>query len=113
MRVSLKMDNNKVSLRIGKRINSLAQPKLDQTVLKDSNYYAPMDEGFLRSSAINNSNIGSGELKWVTPYARAQYYGLPNKSKDKNPNAQMKWFEVAKSKNKEKWVRVANRAYNN
>lgn len=49
---------------------------------------------------------------WATPYARAQYYGLPNKSHDKNINARMKWFEEAKIRNAGNWQHTAQEALN-
>lgn len=88
------------------------QVALDWQVLKDSNYYAPQDTSALIDSGINSTVKGSGELEWNTPYARAQYYGLPNKSKDKNPNAIMKWFEAAKAAKKTLWEKLANDKYN-
>jgi hypothetical protein len=92
---------------------SKAQFMLDQQVAKDSNYYAPEDVGTLQDSVLLYSRFGSGQLTWNTEYARKQYYELENKSKDKNPNARMKWFEVAKSEKKDDWVKVANYAYSN
>lgn len=84
---------------------------LDQQVAKDSNYYCPEDVGSLQKSVILSAQSGRGELEWNEKYAKAQYYGLPNKSKDKNPNARMKWFEVAKRMFKSKWVKVASRGF--
>lgn len=91
---------------------SRAQIALDNQVLKDSNYYCPQDTGNLRKSAILSSVLGSGLITWRTPYARAQYYGLPNKSLIPNPNARVKWFEVAKSKNLKNWEKIANDEFN-
>ena len=90
------------------RLNGLtekAQYELDQAVLADSNYYCPQADGDLQKSALIAST--GGEVTWNTPYARRQYYELPNKSKDKNPYAMMKWFEEAKAINKDRWLRIA------
>lgn len=86
-----------------------AQAALDTQVIKDSNYYCPFDEGTLQSSALTASEIGRGRVLWATPYARRQYYELPNKSHDKNPNARMKWFEEAKARNKAAWLAIAGK----
>lgn len=104
-------DTAKVKKKISKRIDTKVQAALDQRILADSNYYAPEDEGFLKQSGITFSKIGEGKLEWNTPYAVKQYYSLPNKSKDKNPNARMKWFEVAKKSNKDKWLKLAQGRY--
>lgn len=88
-----------------------AQRKLDAQVLKDSNFYCPMDTGTLQKSAILNTVIGSGRIIWNTPYAVEQYYDRPNKSHDKNPNARMRWFEVAKTKKMNEWVKLVEDEY--
>ena len=88
-----------------------AQAALDLQIIKDSNYFCPQDEGTLQASAVTASKVGEGELEWNTPYARAQYYGLPNKSLDRNPNARLKWFEEAKAQFSDDWERIANEAY--
>lgn len=90
---------------------SLVQKKLDAQVLKDSNIYCPLDTSMLQKSAITSSVLGSGLLIWNTPYAKAQYYGLKNKSLDKNPNASCKWFEVAKSKRLDVWRKLVDDEY--
>ena len=93
-----------------------AQFLLDQQVAKDSNYYCPEDLGYsggLMGSVEPSATEGKGVLVWNEPYAAAQYYDLPNKSKDKNPNARMKWFEAAKAVCKKKWERVAQRGFTN
>lgn len=110
--MKVKVDFNAGGVR--KRLNGLgrrAQFQLDQQVMKDSNYYAPYDVGSLQKSVIPSAN-GKGLLEWNEPYAKAQYYGLPNKSKDKNPNASMKWFEQAKVRCKEKWRKLVDALYN-
>jgi hypothetical protein len=80
-----------------------AQTALDVQVVKDSNYFCPVDEGTLQRSALTASRFGSGEVQWDIPYAHAQYWGLPNKSKDINPNARMKWFEEANTLYAKDW----------
>ena len=86
-----------------------AQAALDSVVLQDSNYFVPLKTGTLQKSGILNTRIGSGEVVWRTPYARAQYYGVGfDHSKQSNPNACAKWFEAAKARYKEKWLRLVN-----
>lgn len=86
-----------------------AQMKLDQQVITDSNYYVPLKTSTLQKSAIINTVIGSGLVKWRTPYARAQYYGVNfDHSKQRNPNACAKWFEAAKARKLKDWEKLVN-----
>ena len=86
---------------------SKAQKKLDAQVVADSNFYCPLKTGTLQRSATIGSVIGSGTVRWVTPYARRQYYGVGfDRSKDPNPNATAKWFEAAKARKQEQWRRL-------
>jgi hypothetical protein len=85
------------------------QAPLDAMVLADSNYFIPIKTHTLENSSIESTKIGSGEIKWVTPYARRQYYGVNfDHTKQLNPNACAKWFEAAKARWFEKWVRFIN-----
>ena len=91
------------------RETKTAQQKLDAVVLQDSNYYVPKDTGKLEESGILNTVIGSGEVIWRTPYARAQYYGTAfSHLKQRNPNACAKWFEAAKARFMKKWEKLVN-----
>lgn len=100
-----------VTGRIQKNIQA-AQHILDQQVIKDSNYYIPLDTGMLRDSALNASKVGEGRLYWNTPYARKLYYNPQYKfSKDKNPNARGLWFEAAKSVHIKDWLKMAQDAF--
>ena len=84
------------------------QAPLDALILQDSNFFCPIKTGTLQKSAIINSRLGSGELVWKTPYARRQYYEYSNPPYQPNPNACGKWFEAAKARWLEKWVRFVN-----
>ena len=84
------------------------QKYFDALILQDSNYFCPIKTGTLQKSAIINSRIGSGELVWRTPYARRQYYEYSKPPYQPNPNACGKWFEAAKARWLEKWVRFVN-----
>ena len=84
------------------------QAGLDSLILSDSNYFCPLKTGKLQQSAIINSRLGSGELVWKTPYARRQYYDYHKPPYQPNPNACGKWFEAAKARWLEKWVRFVN-----
>lgn len=85
------------------------QKYFDALVLQDSNYFIPKKTSNLEKSSINNTRIVTGEIVWRTDYARLQYYGVNFKhSKQLNPNACAKWFEAAKARWLEKWVRFVN-----
>ena len=104
-------DRGAVAKRLHGRIDRV-QKVLDAQVMKDSNYYAPMQEGFLRDSVLS-SVIGSGLLVWAIEYAKKMYH-FPEARirKEVNPNASTKWFERAKSTKAKAWEALANREYN-
>jgi len=112
MKVQVDFNAEGARRRIEGNLNRV-QAALDGQVLKDSNYFCPQDQDLLiDSSIIASEPLGQGILIWDTAYAKKQYYELPNKSKDKNPNARMKWFEVAKAQNLKKWIDISNAQYN-
>lgn len=84
------------------------QAPLDALIMADSNYFCPLKTGKLQQSAIINSQIGRGVLIWRTPYARRQYYEYSKPPYQPNPNACGRWFEAAKARWLEKWVRFVN-----
>jgi hypothetical protein len=111
MNVSVDLDVSKINQKINTNVER-TQKILDLQVAKDSNYYCPEDVGILQDSVLLGSDFGSGELIWNIEYAKEQYYGKPNKSTDKNPNARMKWFEEAKATKLKEWIGIANGEYN-
>ncbi|WP_079708088.1 minor capsid protein [Paraliobacillus ryukyuensis] len=91
---------------------AMSQVFLDNEVLKDSNYYIPMDTGNARDSGIIHSKIGSGQIQWVAPYIKPIYYDSNmNFSTDRNPNATNLWYEYAKAQNLDDWVKGAEEAF--
>ena len=106
--VKVVFDKTNVKAKISSNVNR-AQMALSIQVLKDSNYYCPDAEGTLmRSGRVEDSRTA---VSLDTPYARAQYHGFPNKRKDKNPNAMMKWFERAKSTKLKVWEALVQNEY--
>jgi len=99
----------KIASKIKSHIGTL-QPVLDMQVMKDSNYFVPVDKHQLEKSVLN-SKLGSGVLVWDTEYAKKQYYHFVKKSKDQNPNASTKWFERAKERSMKTWEKIANDEY--
>lgn len=107
-RIRVNFNRLAIATRITNRIERVVQPILDNEVLKDSNFYVPMDTSNLKDSGIRGTRLGSGKIVWDAAYARRQYYEDNNKSKDNNPNASDRWFEKAKVRNKDKWIRISN-----
>lgn len=89
-------------------ITRQVQAPLDALIMADSNYFCPIKTGDLQKSAIINSHIGTGEIVWRTDYARRQYYDYHKPPYQPNPNACGKWFEAAKARWFDKWVRFIN-----
>lgn len=87
-----------------------AQKFLDSEVLRDSAPYVPMDTGYLMKSGNTGTVIGSGEVRYNAPYAKAMYYGTHlHFSKAKHPQASAQWFEKAKALKKDAWIAGANK----
>ncbi|NIK12871.1 minor capsid protein [Alkalibacillus almallahensis] len=105
--IDLKNTKEKLPKSLGK-----AQVVLDNQVLKDSNNYVPMDTKNLRDSGIRETDLGTGQVNWETPYAKKLYYNPQyDFSKDDNPNAQGLWYEAAKANHKKDWIDVAQKAF--
>lgn len=51
-----------------------AQEYVDSSVLRYCDPLVPMRTGVLKRSGILGTVIGSGEVKYIAPYARKQYY---------------------------------------
>ena len=78
-----------------------------EQILTDCNDYIKVDQGILRDSGQHNVKELTLKLSWggtKVPYAKRQWYtGTP--SKDKNPNASLKWGEVAQKEHNKDWIR--------
>ena len=80
-----------------------------EQILTDSNYYIKVDYGTLRDSDRYERSNGKIQVIWDTPYAKRQYYtGQP--SRDKNPNASMRWAHKAKRHFMREWSVVFQNA---
>ena len=102
------LDEAGIKAKTSDKLRQLQKP-LDSIVLADSNYFIPRKTGTMEKTSIIDTIIGSGEIRWTADYARAQYYGVNfDHSKQLNPNACAKWFEAAKARWLDKWVRFIN-----
>lgn len=100
---------------------SNAQKFVDSEVLRLSDKYTPFQTGSLKKSGILGTDIGSGTVEWIAPYARYQYYGKvmvgrpPKKVTDKDlryngePQRGSYWFERMKIDHKKEIIEGANR----
>lgn len=89
-----------------RRING-AQEFIDSECLRLCDQLVPKDTGILKQSGIMNTQIGSGELRYRTPYARRWYY-MPANFQEA-PERGNYWFERMKQQNKEKILAGARR----
>lgn len=115
----IKLENGSVKLEIKwnagfgskmtRNINSV-QEFIDTECLRRSADFAPFDQHTLIESGILCTQIGSGEVKYRTPYARRLYYHPEyNFSTEHNPQAGGYWFERMKQQHKEKILAGAKR----
>lgn len=51
-----------------------AQRFVDSEVLRLSEPYTPMRTGMLIKSGTLGTDVGSGQVQWIAPYAAAQYF---------------------------------------
>lgn len=116
--------------------NQYALVVMGEQVLMDSNYFCKFDQGILIASSLvgttvsfadcnlqmptdmpplppcEGSDLESGVITWDTPYAARQYYlENANAYKDKNPNAQNKWFHAAQDIYSRQWNAVYKKAF--
>lgn len=77
-----------------------AQKEVDSEVLRLSSPYVPFNDGILIKSGILNTVIGSGLVKYATPYARKLYYN-PKFNFQGAPIRGAYWFEKMKAVSKE------------
>ena len=103
MKITVDFDSSNIKKRLENSL-AAAQIWLDRAVLNDSEPYIPSSSGELIRSARAASKIGSGEIIYNTPYARAVYYGYHNKSQT-HPLATRLWFETAKAVNGGRWIK--------
>lgn len=75
---------------------SRAQAFVDSEVLRKCDPYIPLQSGMLKKSGTLGTVIGSGEVDWIAPYARKQYYDTPE-TRVYDPMRGSLWFERMKA----------------
>lgn len=72
--VNARYNTREILERRGIEKGGKVQQFIDSEVLRRCQPYVPMDTGELIRSGIRSTKIGSGEVKYRTPYARRWYY---------------------------------------
>lgn len=91
---SVEVDPDRVVLNHGLAKNGSVQQYVDSEVLRLCDPLVPFDQGTLVRSGQINTVIGSGEVKYRTPYARRWYYR--NANFQEAPRRGNYWFERMK-----------------
>lgn len=101
---SVEIDGKKVLEKRGLDDSGFAQQFIDSEVLRLCDPYVPFDTGALIDSGIIHTQIGSGKVRYRTPYARRWYY-MPAEFNEA-PRRGNYWFERMKNEGgKEKILR--------
>lgn len=88
---------------------SAAQKFVDSKVLRLCEPFIPLLTSMLIKSGILGTDVGSGTVQWIAPYARAQYYGTRKPGSQSGPLRGPKWFERMKEIHKDKILEGARR----
>ena len=72
---------------------TLAQKFVDSEVLRGCEPYIPLLTGTLIKSGILGTDVGSGTVQWIAPYAAAQYYSPRLPGSQTGPLRGPYWFE--------------------
>ena len=84
------------------------QAAVDSEVLRYCSPLVPFRTGMLEKSGLLGTVIGSGEVRYVAPYARSQYYHTAE-SRIYDPRRGAKWFERMKPAHKKDILRAAEK----
>ena len=85
-----------------------AQEFVDNEVLRFCSARVPFDTGMLQKSGILGTVVGSGEVKYIAPYAAYQYYSTST-SRGYDSKRGAYWFERGKVTERERIMRGAAR----
>ena len=88
---------------------SLAQKFVDSEVLRLSEPFTPLLTSMLIKSGTLGTDIGSGTVQWIAPYAKAQYYGHRQPGSQSGPLRGPQWFERMKQIHKDTIIAGARR----
>lgn len=88
---------------------SSAQMYVDSEVLRLSERFTPLRTGMLIKSGTLGTDIGSGEVTWIAPYSRAQYYSTRKPGSQTGPDRGPFWFERMKAIHRDRIIAGARR----
>lgn len=97
-----------------KDVGKIAQEAVSVQIAVNSNEFIPKDTGVLESSVFADSDFAKGKIIWSPFYAAFVYYNTVRNmkmNKGKNPNASTLWFEVARTRYLNDWVKLVNNIY--
>ena len=81
-----------------------AQYYVDSEILRYSAAYVPQDTGLLRDSGKFNTRVGTGVIKYATPYAKRQYFAGKSSGQRGRKWVKRMWLsqgkQIVKSANK-------------
>jgi hypothetical protein len=86
-----------------------AQTYVDSEILRQSEPFTPLRTGMLVKSGTLGTEIGSGEVQWIAPYARKQYYSPREPGSETGPNRGPFWFQRMKAIHGQRIIRGARR----
>ena len=81
---------------------------VDSETLRYCDPLVPLITSMLRKSGILGTVIGSGEVTYITPYARSQYYRTAQ-TRTYDPRRGGMWFERMKTAHKKDIQRAAEK----
>jgi len=94
---------------VWQRRYTMAQKFVDSEVLRLSERFTPLLTGTLIKSGVLGTVIGSGEVKWIAPYAKYQYYATREPGSQTGPLRGPYWFERMKQVHKGEIIAGARR----
>lgn len=84
------------------------QKTVDSEVLRYCSPLVPFRTSMLEKSGTLGTVVGSGEVKYIAPYARFQYYNTAE-SRSYDPRRGGMWFERMKAAHKQDILRAAEK----
>lgn len=73
-----------------------AQKFVDSEVLRLCEPLIPLRTGMLKKSGILGTEVGSGLVHWIAPYAKVQYYSARKVGSQTGPQRGPYWFKRGK-----------------
>lgn len=104
---TLRLNENQIMRRRGLEKGGRVQQFIDSECLRLCETKIPKDQSFLIQSGITNTQIGSGQVIWRTPYARRLYYH-PEYNFNEAPERGAYWFDRMKTQYKEQILKGAS-----